>query len=136
MSHLRRRAAAGRLAALLIVPLFLLGAACGDDDDSVGDAARDAADSVADAAQDVSARSVAEAFRAALVADPADGQDRRAVAVLEETAADLPGEPEVLGIGDADGDGLDDDGRVELRVDDQSSCLLIGAGGDLNIENC
>ncbi len=127
----------GRLVVLLLGLVAVAGVACSDDDvDAVADEAGDVASSVVDAAEDVSARSVAEAYRAALVADASGGASRRQVQVLEETTGDLPGEPEVLGIDDGDGDGLDDDGRVEVRVNDQSSCLLISESGDLNIENC
>lgn len=144
--HTSRRA--GRAAAAVIVAtMALVGAACGDDDESVADQAGDVADSVAegardaagevgDLAEDASARSVAEAFRAALLSDEADGANRRSVAVLQESAGDLPGDPEVRGIDDADGDGRDDDGRVELAVNDESSCLMISETGDLNIEDC
>lgn len=128
-----------RSAALLAVAAMTLGGvACSEDDaDSVADAARDVAGTVADAAQDASARTVAEAFRAALLADDGpDGANRRRVTVLQEAAGDLPGNPDVRGVEDGDGDGFDDDGRVEIRVGDQSSCVLIDEGGDTNIENC
>lgn len=126
------------LTAVVVALLAVVGGACSDDElDSVADEVGNVASTVADAAQDVSARSVAEAYRAALLADDgADGPDRRRIQVLQETSGDLPGEPEVQGIEDGNGDGLDDDGRVELRVDDQSSCLLIAEDGELNIEDC
>jgi hypothetical protein len=122
---------------ILLVALVALTGACSDDDvDEAADTARDAAGTIADAAQDASARSVAEAYRAALLSDESDGANRRRVDVLQETADDLPGNPEILGIEDADGDGADDDGRVELRVDNESSCLTISAEGDTDIEDC
>ena len=122
---------------ILLVALVALTGACSDDDvDEAADTARDAAGTVADAARDASARSVAEAYRAALLSDESDGANRRRVDVLQETADDLPGDPEILGIEDADGDGADDDGRVELRVDNESSCLTISEQGDTDIEDC
>ena len=61
---------------------------------------------------------------------PRGGASRRDVDVLEESVDDLPGEPEVTGIDDGDGDGRDDDGVVEVHVGDQRACLVIGEPGD------
>lgn len=77
----------------------------------------------------VSARVVAEATRATLVADDLDeGEQESDVAVLREAVEDLPGEPEVTGIEDTDGDGRDDDGKPEVHTDDEVACLSISSG--------
>lgn len=115
-------------------------AACDDDSrDEIADDARDLGEQVEDAAGEASARAVAESLRGAIVADDLDGgASRRDVDVLEESVADLPGEPEVTGIEDGDGDGRDDDGLIEVRVGDQRACLQIaepGADDDVGEED-
>ena len=112
-------------AALAIVALG--GTACSDGGARSGSAAE----------PDAAARTAAEAFRSALLADDGpDGRDRRSRAVLEAAAGDLPGHPEVRGIEDADGDGFDDDGRIELRVEGRRWCLLVDDAGDTDVERC
>ena len=68
-------------------------------------------------AESAGAGGVAEALRLVLVEDDlGPNQTERDVDVLQESVDDLPGEPEVSGIADDDGDGVDDDGKVEVRV--------------------
>jgi hypothetical protein len=125
--------AARRIIAFVATAGLALGlAACDDDDrDELADDARDAIEDVEDAAGEASARGVAESLRGVILADDLDGgASRRDVDVLEESVDDLPGEPEVTGIDDGDGDGRDDDGVVEVHVGDQRACLVIGEPGD------
>src|SRR5918995_1202879 len=61
--------------------------------------------------------------------------DRRRVDVLLETVDDLPGSPEVTGIEDNDGDGLDDDGRLQAQVDDEVACIAVDDSGDTDVDS-
>jgi hypothetical protein len=118
----RRRAAA--LAAGLVLVLVGTTAACGDDDD------RDEA--VERLAESAGARSLAEALRVSLLAqDLGDDQHVDDVAVIRAAVDDLPGDPEVTGISDADGDGRDDDGKVEVRVEDEAACVTVHENGEV-----
>lgn len=127
--------------ALLAVAGLTLGLAACDDDtrDEIADDARDLRETVEDAAGETSARAIAETLRGLILADDLDGgASRRDVDVLEESVAELPGDPEVTGIEDTDGDGRDDDGVVEVRVGDQRACLVIaepGEGDDVGEED-
>ena len=119
---------------LLALPLALglLLAACGDDDDTGDGVAQD----LEDAAESGGARVLAESLRALLVAEDIGGPDvdRRNVDVLLETVDDLPGSPEITGIEDTDGDGLDDDGRLEATVDDEVACISVDDSGDTDVD--
>ena len=142
----------GRLAAPALAGVLALGAlgACSDEDraedadqaedaaDEAADRAEDAAGEAKEAAQDAGARAQAEAMRAAINGqDLAPGETVRSMAVLQEAADGLPGDPTVEGIADANNDGFDDDGRVEVRVSDQRSCLTLPeSGDDLEVGNC
>jgi hypothetical protein len=115
---------------LLLGSLFV--AACSDD---TKDQAREAAESAAEDADDFvdssSAQAIAAALQASIEADDRyEDEGPRSMAVLQENIDDLPGEPEVVEVVDSDGDGLDDDGRVEVRVDDDASCLSLGEVGE------
>ena len=54
----------------------------------------------------------------------------RNVEALNEAADDLPGGVDVVGIVDSNGDGIDDDGCVEMQVDDEFACVTLPASGD------
>lgn len=124
-------------------------AACGEDDRAaVGrdveqlaeDArreAQEAAGAAGEAGSRAGARAVAEAVRAALVAeDLQGGKNLRDVAVLREAVGKVPGEPEVTGIDDADGDGRDDDGRVEIVASEERACLTLPEeGGNVDVRS-
>jgi hypothetical protein len=120
---------------LLAFPLVLglVLAACGDDDDT-GDGIDQ---EIEDAAEGGSARVLAEALRGLLLAEDIGGPDvdRRRVDVLLETVDDLPGSPEVTGIEDNDGDGLDDDGRLQAQVDDEVACIAVDDSGDTDVDS-
>jgi hypothetical protein len=76
---------------------------------------------------------VAEALRVVIIADDGPDTDRRKVKVLNESVDDLPGRPEVTGIEDKDGDGLDDDGKVEVHVKSEVACLTVSMAGRVDV---
>jgi hypothetical protein len=114
----------------------LLGAAlvaCSDETrDRIGDAADSAREDIESAGNTVGARAAAESFRAAIKADDLDDArgGARELALLQDKADALPGDPVAEGITDADGDGIDDDGRVEFVVGDAVACVTLPASGD------
>ena len=109
------------VALAIVLPL----GGCGDDDSDEG---------AEDVAESAGARVVAEAIRASLlVRDLDDGQRADDVDVLREAVSDLVGEPDVSGIDDSDGDGRDDDGKVEVRVDDEAACLSVADNGEVDV---
>lgn len=120
----RRLLAAGAMAALLA-------AGCSEETQKEVDEAADSVrEDAEDAAGDAGARTVAESLRAALaINDIAENDGYRSVKALQDAADDLPGDPQISGIEDADGDGFDDDGEVEVTVEDQAACLLIPETG-------
>jgi hypothetical protein len=103
---------------------------CGDDDDQAGD---DSDDDLAEVAESAGARAIAEAYRLVLFADDHPDADRRQVAILQESVDDLPGDPDITGITDDDGDGLDDDGKVEVRVNDEVACVSVATDGGVDV---
>lgn len=121
------------LAALapLAMVATLAGAGCSDDTQKEIDEAAEAVRSDAeDVARDAGARAVGEAFRVSLETnDIAENDGYRSVEALQDAADDLPGDPDISGIEDGDGDGLDDDGRVEVTVDGGSACVVIPETG-------
>jgi hypothetical protein len=118
-----------RLLAVLFVGVLVLGACDDDDADNVRE-------NVEDATGTIGARAAGEAMRAALEAEDLDRDETlRDVEVLRENADDVPGDPEVSGIEDGDGDGKDDDGRVELRVGDQAACVTVSTDNDVSVTN-
>ena len=119
-----------RLLAIVACAAALFAAGCSDDDN------KNVREQVEDAAGSATARAAAESMRAALEAQDLDGgKTLRDVAVLRENANDVPGDPQVSGIDDADGDGKDDDGKVELRVGDQSACVTVTDNNDVSVTN-
>jgi len=99
------------------------------------DDAKDNASKVADEADtkaaEAKARVAAEDLRARIKANKtADANGTRSVAAINESVADVAGDPKVVGLTDADGDGLDDDGKVQLDVDGASACLTLPATGE------
>lgn len=131
----------------LSVALAAMAAACSDSEraevsqraeEALTDArqrAREAADAVEQGGERAGARAVAEAIRTALVVEDLEGnQHVRDVAVLREAVGDVPGDPQVSGIDDANGDGRDDDGKLEIAVDAERACLTLpDDGGDIDV---
>jgi hypothetical protein len=90
-----------------------------------------ACDEAEEKAKQAGARASAEAFRVSLKAqDTDDGGGVRSIGALREAADDLPGDVDVVGIRDDDSDGVDDDGFVEVRVDDEVACVTLPESGD------
>lgn len=99
--------------------------------DKAGDAAESAKDDAAQVADDASARGQAEALRASLKGnDTANEEGIRSVKAIQQAADDLAGDPDVSGIDDGDDDGLDDDGKVQVTVDESSACLSLPESGE------
>jgi hypothetical protein len=123
------------LGAILSALLLVLFAGCSDDtEDKVDDAAQSVREDAEDAAGSAAARATAESMRADLLAnDLPENQTVRDVAVLQQTADDLPGDVQLSGVADADGDGKDDDGKVQVDVGDQSACLTVADNGDVDV---
>lgn len=104
------------------------------------DATRDKAENAVDSAvnditnvvNDSTARAQAETFRGSLVAQELDGTGRRGIDTLTDAADDLP-DGTVVGIEDADHDGLDDDGLVQIESNDRSACVHVAASGDVTV---
>jgi hypothetical protein len=104
-------------------------AACSDD---ASDTAGDAIDEVEERVGEAGARAGAEAFRVTLREQDADGAagGLRTIEILQTAADDLPGDPEITGIEDGNGDGIDDDGYVQFVVGDESACVMVPESGD------
>jgi hypothetical protein len=105
--------------------------ACSDD---TQDKVEDAASSVREDAENIAGKGaafvLAQELRAALKAkDLENGETERDVSVLNAVVQDLPGDPDITGIEDGNGDGKDDDGKVEAHVSDQTACLTISEDG-------
>lgn len=89
-------------------------------------------DEAEETAKETGARASAEAFRVSVKAQDTEGDAGgvRNVQVLREAADDLPGKADVVGIDDGDGDGVDDDGFVEVKVDKEFACVTLPESGE------
>jgi hypothetical protein len=116
------------LAALALAPLT---AGCSSDTkDAAKETVESAKDDAAAVADRATARTTAEALRVSLKAnDKAKADGMRSVAAIQEAADDLPGDADISGIDDGDGDGLDDDGKVQVTAGDAQSCVELPAEG-------
>lgn len=117
------------LAPSLAVILAVTGCGSGDENDEDNTAAEETEDVL----ESVGARGLAEALRVVLLSDNMPEEQRRDVDVLQENVDDLPGDPEVTGIEDADGDGRDDDGKLQMHVDDEVACVSVADGGRVDV---
>ena len=54
--------------------------------------------------------------------------------MINDTIADLPGDADFTGVDDSDGDGKDDDGKVQANVNEHAACLRIEADGNTNVD--
>jgi hypothetical protein len=118
---------------LAVLAATLVVSACSDDArDKIGDAANSVREDVESKSEEVRARTAAEAFRASIKADDLNDArgGARELALLHESAEDLPGDSVAGGIDDGDGDGVDDDGFVEFVVGDAAVCVTLPATGD------
>lgn len=118
--------------------LALVGTGCSSDTaDNAEDTVESASEDIEAGAEQATARATAESFRASLKANQdADEQGLRSVEVLQQVADDLPGDPDISGIEDGDGDGMDDDGKVEVTAGDEKACVIIPeTGTDTEVTN-
>lgn len=125
-----------RLGALIALLVLAAGLAtgCGDDDGSGTGSTDDRDQSPGEVLESAGARGVAEAVRVALVEDDLQpDQHERDVDVIEESIEDLPVDPDVEGLVDDDGDGRDDDGKVEVHVNSEAACMSIAMDGDVEV---
>ncbi len=80
------------------------------------------------------ARAAAEAARGVLKSKHlSEGQTVRSVSVLRDAVDKVPGSPQVTGITDSNGDGKDDDGKVQFTVGDQHACLTAKDNGNVDV---
>jgi hypothetical protein len=93
------------------------------------DEAEEAIEEVQEKAGEAGARGAGEAFRISVKAEEGDGS-LRSVKTLQAAVDNLPGDPDIRGIHDGDGDGLDDDGYVQFNVSDQTACVKLPKSGD------
>lgn len=117
------------LALVAVAAVALLGC---DGDTTVEDVREEAEDIVGT----TGARAAAEAMRTSLeTRDLGPDQTLRDVDVLDDAASDIPGDPDVTGIDDSDGNGQDDDGYVEIGAGDQAACVTVEVNGDVGVDN-
>ena len=105
--------------------------ACSDDD-TTADKAREAAGEVDNAVDAGIARGQAEIFRQRAKDLVRQGESLDSMSVLQEAARDLPRKPTVTGLGDANGDGRDDDGKVQIAIDNSFACVVV-SGADIYV---
>lgn len=99
--------------------------------DDAKDNAEAAGDEIEEKGDEAQARAAAEDLRARIKAnDTANAEGPRSVAAINESLEDVAGDPEVVGLTDDDGDGLDDDGKVQIDVEDSSACLTLPESGE------
>jgi hypothetical protein len=80
------------------------------------------------------ARAAAEAMRGELKsAQLKNGQTIRDVTVLQSAADKLPGSPTIAGLVDANHDGKDDDGKVDVSVGTQHACVTANDNGRVDV---
>jgi hypothetical protein len=123
-----------RFGLIAVVAVALLaGGACDDDaQDKAKEKAEGLKKEAGEKAGEAGARATAEAYRVSLKAQETDDAAGgvRQVTVLQAAAEDLPGDPDITGIEDGDGDGLDDDGYVQVNAGDESACVTLPESGD------
>ena len=119
------------LIAVVAAPALVLGACSDEDQDKAKEQVEDVRDDVAEGIDTATARGQAEALRASLKANStADREGLRSMRAIRQAVEDLPGDPDVTGVEDGDGDGQDDDGNVEVRADGKSACVTLPAEGE------
>ncbi|HEX6311490.1 MAG TPA: hypothetical protein VF152_07655 [Acidimicrobiia bacterium] len=113
---------------VLATAALLAGSAC----DDAQDEAEETVEEVEEKAGEAGARAGAEAFRASLKAQETDDDAGgvRAIEPLRAAAEDVPGGADVTGITDSNGDGVDDDGYVQVEVGDERACVTLPETGD------
>ncbi|HEY7136237.1 MAG TPA: hypothetical protein VIB48_14335 [Acidimicrobiia bacterium] len=114
--------------AVALVSMVTFGIGCSK---STTDAAKKTVKNATNDIKRDTAIGIADALREAIKHQASDKhQSPRSIAVIQAAINDIPGTPDVSGVVDANHDGLDDDGRVEVKVGDQYACLTIPQQGD------
>lgn len=127
----KRRARRAGIATAAVAALLL--GACGDDNsDDAANRARDAAGQIDDAVDAGIARTQAEILRQRAKDLVRQGESLDSMSVLQEAARDLPRSPTVSGLNDGNGDGRDDDGKLQITIDESHSCVIV-TGGDIDV---
>jgi hypothetical protein len=114
---------------LLLVPIAVAALGVG----AFGcDEAEEVGEDVQEGVEGATARTAAEGFRVAVRAQDTDDETGgvRNIDALNSAADDVPGDPDIVGIEDTTGDGIDDDGLVEIRVGDQRACVELPESGN------
>ncbi len=95
---------------------------CGDDAPDAGQIA----DQAGDLASQSAVRVQAETLRG-VIKERGDGDAAkyRSISMLSGAVDDLPGDTTVSGLDDRDGDGQDDDGKLELVINGERACVAI-----------
>lgn len=103
--------------------------------DDAEETAEDVGDEISETADDAQARTQGEALRAAIVAsDDADEEGVRSIQVIEDAIDTVPGDTTFTGVEDTTGDGMDDDGLIEVEVNDSFACVeLPEDGNDIDV---
>jgi hypothetical protein len=125
-------------AVLAVAPATLLG--CSDDTKdkvrSAAESAKEDAGNAIDSAKE-NAGSVVDKAGAQGAAEYVRGRvkvagtdDPRSIDTLQGYVDDLPDQAKVSGLDDGDGDGLDDDGKIQFTVGDTSACLTLPESGN------
>ncbi len=95
--------------------------------DTLNSAKKDAAKKT----DEVAARAAAEGLRVSLKGNDTAGKEGiRSVKAINQAAKDLPGNAKFSGVKDSDGDGMDDDGKVEVTVGSGQACLTLPKTGE------
>ena len=116
------------IAALAVVSTATFGAGCSK---STTDAAKKTAENAANDIKRGTAVGIADVLRTAIKHEASDKhKSPRSLTVIDAAIHDIPGTPDVIGVADANHDGLDDDGKVEVKVGNQYACLTIPQQGD------
>ncbi|MCU1352549.1 MAG: hypothetical protein JWM05_1758 [Acidimicrobiales bacterium] len=126
------------LSALVLTVALVLGGGCSKTTrDKAKDAAKSAEQDATAAVDQAKARAVAEAIRLGLKTNKtAKAKGLRSVVAIKEVVDNLPGNPTITGILDANGDGLDDDGKVQVEENAKFACLTLPATGtDTTVNN-
>lgn len=117
------------VAAVAVTTTATFGSACSK---STTDAAKKTVKNATNDIERATAVGIADTVREAIKHEASDKHlSPRSLSVIDAAIHDVPGTPEVVGATDANRDGLDDDGKVEVKVGDQYACLTIPVQGDV-----
>ncbi len=123
----------------LLVALAMSAPACSQETrDKVKGAGRSAQRDAEALGRQTEARTAAEALRVALKSEKdKNGRSMKNISHAVRTyASRVPGNPQISGAVDANSDGRDDDGKIQVNVGDKSACVVLPAtGSDTTVRN-